>query len=560
MSLFLGKFNEKGFWILSFLIIFSFLTFTSIFNMPDIYLIDTEIRSFSEGWTWNDGKSDIKIDLPHQINVGETETLVIRNTLPDDLKPGDTIAFKSYVQSVVVRIDNKTVYEMANGKNQFFGRDFDYFWVFVDTESEYKGKEIEISLFSYRAPLHGHAPEVIIGNRAGLLKYIFDLKGVWNILSFTVLVVGIFTILIYFFSRSYKSGSKRGLYLGICTSIIGCWLLGESGLLQFLTRNTYFVTRIALIMQLVFPISISLYIKEAVPMKKRLSADVIATIAIINTVVSLLLEYFGILSLFDSLIVSVSIILLTCVYYLVVFLIETIIHKNRRAQKEFLALTIFFVSAVIEISLFYAKGQKETTNHMLRGMIVYIVLMIFNQIQDYIDRARIKNEREFYENMAYTDALTGAKNRARYMKDVNSITDFRGATIIQVDIDRLKYINDNFGHACGDQAIINSYQILTKYSDQIGKVYRMGGDEFSIIVMNAGRDKIDNMIEKIQEEVGLINAECEYDFSLSIGMAEYDASMDEDLFSTFVRADHKMYDNKKRLRGTVPQKYPARYG
>ena len=134
MELFLTKFNERNYWMLSLPIIFSFLTFTSIFDMPDIYLIDTEIHSFSEGWIWNNGNKDIRIDLPYQINLGKNETLKIENTLPDNLESKDTIAFKSYMQSVVVKINNKTVYEIDYDESKFLGKDFDNFWVFIDTE------------------------------------------------------------------------------------------------------------------------------------------------------------------------------------------------------------------------------------------------------------------------------------------------------------------------------------------------------------------------------------------------------------------------------------------
>ncbi|HHT25509.1 MAG TPA: hypothetical protein GXZ76_08385, partial [Clostridiaceae bacterium] len=47
------------------------------------------------------------------------------------------------------------------------------------------------------------------------------------------------------------------------------------------------------------------------------------------------------------------------------------------------------------------------------------------------------------------------------------------------------------------------------------------------------------------------------DFSISFGIVEYDAFLDTDIHATTVRADHKMYEDKKRLRNTVPQKMPV---
>lgn len=557
VGIYLDKFNKIGFLILVSLIIFSIFTFTSLFDMPDIHLIDTKVQSFSEGWTWSDGLNTFEFNLPHQLNIEKSENLIIKNTIPNDLNPGDVVAFKSYMQSVVVKIDGETVYEIGTDADRFLGRDFGSFWSFIETKPEYKGKEIEISLFSHRVPFHGYVPKVLTGSRTGMLHHIFNQKGMWNLLSFAIVIAGAAIILFHFFAGFHKGKDKGFFYLGTYVLIMGSWLLGESGVLQIISRNTYYVTRIPLLAILLFPVSINLYIKEAVPMKRRFSANFIAMLSIVNAAINLFLEYSNILSITDTLVVSLTLAATTCVYYVVIFLIETIVYKNERAQKEFLALSIFFVFIIVEIGSFYANGQKETSYYMLIGMSIYTILMVSYQIEDYRKKVSIQEEKELFERMAYTDALTGAKNRAQYMEDMKSMIAPEGVMIVQADTDRLKYINDNFSHSHGDLAIINTYKVLSKYLDQIGEIYRIGGDEFSVIIKNTDWDQVNKTIEKIRKEAGLINAKSEYDFSISIGIAEYDASMDEDIHATAIRADHRMYDDKKRLVGTIPQKYPV---
>ncbi|MGI6671293.1 MAG: GGDEF domain-containing protein [Christensenellales bacterium] len=553
----LEKINEISFLALFVLIICSILAFPAIFDMPDINLMDTEVRSFSEGWTWSDGKNALVFDLPYQIDVEKSESLIIKNTIPNDLNPGDVIAFKAYMQSVAVKIDGEMVYEMGTDADKFPGRDFGSFWSFVETKPEHKGKEIEIILFSHRAPFNGYASKILTGSRTGMLYHVFNQKGIWNLLSFAIAIAGIAVILLYFFAGFHKKGDKGFLYLGTCVLMMGSWLLGESGILQIISRNPYYITRISLFAILLAPVSINLYIKETIPIKRRFIANFIAILSILNAAANLLLEYLSILSITDTLVISLTLIAITCVYYVVIFFVETIVYNNERAKEEFMAAAIFFVFMFIEIGLFFANGQKETSYFVHIGMSIYTVMMISYQMRDYRKRAKIQEEKEFFEKMAYTDALTGAKNRASYMEDMQSIANPEGMTIIQADTDRLKYINDDFSHSCGDRAIINTYIVLAKSLKNTGKIYRIGGDEFSAIIENVDRDKIDKIIEKIRKETELINAKCEYDFSISIGMAEYDASMDEDIFSTATRADYRMYEDKKRLRGTIPRKYPV---
>jgi diguanylate cyclase (GGDEF)-like protein len=150
--------------------------------------------------------------------------------------------------------------------------------------------------------------------------------------------------------------------------------------------------------------------------------------------------------------------------------------------------------------------------------------------------------------MAYTDILTGGYNRAKYLEDMEKIIEPGGVVIVQVDTDRLKYINDCFGHSAGDLAIIDTYQVVEKNFAHVGDTYRIGGDEFAVIVANTATvEEVETIIEKVKKDVEIKDKEREYTFSISLGFAEYEASLDEDIYSTAVRADHKMYEDKRRL-------------
>ncbi len=141
---------------------------------------------------------------------------------------------------------------------------------------------------------------------------------------------------------------------------------------------------------------------------------------------------------------------------------------------------------------------------------------------------------------------------------MKSIVATKGMAILQADTDRLKYINDNFSHFHGDQAIIRTYNILEKYLASIARIYRVGGDEFTIIIENYDKDTLDKIIEQIRQDAKAVHAQSDYDFSISIGIAEFDPSVDKNIYFTAIRADQQMYDDKKRLRKTVPQKFPVK--
>ncbi|HOF27060.1 MAG TPA: diguanylate cyclase [Clostridia bacterium] len=550
------KVNEITFFILIAAIFISTFVLTDVLDMPNLYLIDREGVSFIDGWTWKGDGYKERYYLPHRFDVEKSEPLVIKNTVPDHFPAGSVIALKANVQSVVIKIDGETVYDIGNDRSKFMGRDLGNYWAVVKTQSEHKGKEIEISLFSHRAASHGFASEVFIGSESAFYGYLFAQHGLWNIFPPIIFILGIMIILTFFFLGMYKEKNLSLLYLGIYALLMSNWFLGDSEMLQLFTANTYYATRIAYLMTLVSPIPVSLYIREAVPMKKRFFDDFLIGLIIINTIVSLGLEHSGILGLSDTVLVAVGLISVMCVYYMAIFIIESVAYKNEKALRELKSLSVIFIFAVAEIISYFVNGQIVSSLYLRIGVLIYIVLVLIYQVKDYRERRRIRVEKEYYEKMAYTDAMTGAGNRARFMEDMDMITKPEKVIIVLADIDRMKYINDYFGHFSGDKAIIDTYNTLNTNFGHIGRIYRIGGDEFVVIVEKININEIYAIIKNLEKEVDLIDKESEYDFSISLGVAEYDASLDEDIHATFLRVDHSMYENKKKHRTAIPAKMP----
>lgn len=550
--------NTLGFLILIVMMVASLLYFTDALDMQNINLIDKDVYSFSEGWTWQGDEFKEKYSLPHYFDVDKTEPLVIRNTIPDELPNGAKIALKSYFNYVVAKIDGETVYAVGDDSDKFLGKDFGNFWAVIDISPEDKGKTVELTLFSHLPASKGYASEVVIASGTGLLGHIFMQKGAWNVLSLITILLGFVLVFGCILGRIYKQKNRGLLFLGTTALLMGSWFLGDSGMLQLLTKNTYFVTRITFFSTILSPISFSLYIKETIQMtKKRFLADFFTLLVIVNAIICMTLEYLDILGIRDTLPISMIFITVLVIYYIVIFIIELFYYNNKKATNEIRALVIYLVFAILETVVFMINNQKGSSYFMLTGATIYIILALFNRYKEYTERRKIKEDKEYFERVAFTDALTGGGNRAGFYRDLETISDPEGYFIIQADTDRLKYINDYFGHSSGDLAIIDTYSVLNRNFSNIGKVYRIGGDEFSVIVKNADRDDIIRIIEQVKKDVDLISEEREYDFSVSFGAIMYDSSLDRNINATIVRADHKMYEDKKRLRGTLPQKMPV---
>ena len=162
--------------------------------------------------------------------------------------------------------------------------------------------------------------------------------------------------------------------------------------------------------------------------------------------------------------------------------------------------------------------------------------------------------------IAYQDALTLVKNKAAYEEKAEEIdSKIAGGlavfAIIMADLNGLKELNDRYGHDKGDQYIKGSCEMISDVFSH-SPVFRIGGDEFVIIL--EGRDYRDreNLLETIRTRFDKSHKQNDSvpwnRYWAALGMAVYDRGTDRDIASVFQRADHEMYNEKTRMKSSGP--------
>lgn len=157
------------------------------------------------------------------------------------------------------------------------------------------------------------------------------------------------------------------------------------------------------------------------------------------------------------------------------------------------------------------------------------------------------------ETMASTDLLTGLKNR-RFFQDkmLESMTLFRDTqclfSLLVVDIDHFKNINDTYGHPIGDLVLGNLAGLLQSVSRSTDVVARYGGEEFVIILTDCDREQAAATAERYRSQVASADWG-EYNITVSIGAAT--VSQEDTDQSLFQKADKALYASKTGGRNRV---------
>jgi methyl-accepting chemotaxis protein len=160
----------------------------------------------------------------------------------------------------------------------------------------------------------------------------------------------------------------------------------------------------------------------------------------------------------------------------------------------------------------------------------------------------------YIHSQAYSDAMTGVGNKAAYMDVVKrmdeKISEGMAAFIVIVfDVNGLKNVNDNLGHEYGDMLITDAADIMKRvFSAE--NVFRIGGDEFIVVIENQDDDNIAEYFKVFDEEVRVFNEQnVRYDHNLAVskGGVSYIQDEDEAYKDVFKRADDMMYKDKEEF-------------
>ena len=175
------------------------------------------------------------------------------------------------------------------------------------------------------------------------------------------------------------------------------------------------------------------------------------------------------------------------------------------------------------------------------------VVMLFGAL---LDQARLFEQ---VRTMAVSDPLTGLANYRRLISVLEAELDRsrrtqRPFSIVLLDMDGLKTINDHYGHLTGSRALVRLGKILRNHSRAIDTAARYGGDEFALVLPEAGKDIASRVVSRIRER--LASEKEDPVLSVSAGVAAFpeDGDSPEKLLGA---ADHALYAMKNHGKSGV---------
>ena len=211
-----------------------------------------------------------------------------------------------------------------------------------------------------------------------------------------------------------------------------------------------------------------------------------------------------------------------------------------------------FTNALLFVFLIEGRWEPLIALFMLNYIVSRSFLLKSQNMQD-------KLERNQFEEMAYTDFLTGAGNRTFMDKQMGQPKLYDAAFgVVVCDIDQFKKVNDTFNHAVGDTVIIHFAMLLRDHLEKDDFLFRTGGEEFTLFIRNRNYDEVKELVESLRLDVERSFVEADFkgepqhiSYTASFGLFYKRFPDHTSIEKGHTHADDLLFDSKRTGRNRV---------
>lgn len=534
----------KRFVYISYIICYLLLMFVLLLTVTRLKNDVLEVRPYTGYEILTDYSVRTIEDSTAPVGV-KTEYLFHFDDLPEN---GKTLVFYTVHQNVEVYINDNCIYSLAPDKDNLFGKTPGNDWNTIPVYASDAGKDFKIDIIPVYESSLDIEPTFYFGS---VLSIWIELIGK-NVITFILSLVAVFLGILFslFVLTNYHNSeiNKSLLMMGVFSINIGIWKITDIESTGLLFPHSITLAYIPYLALFLVSIPFILYVKELFTNRESIFWYLPCFLSLLVILLSVILQFANVADFRQVLWMNH-----TVMGSLVVLIIPMILYEIKTAGLHpQLKTTIFgmgccLIGLIADLLIYYASPGTSATMLGMLGFTVYISVLGIMSFQEARRLMAIGMQAKHFEQMAYHDQLTGLYNRAAYAEYI-SHANFKpeGHIVVMFDLNNLKRCNDTQGHDMGDRYIINSASLIEQVFGAIGKCYRMGGDEFCVLLNKISLRECTARVKKLHEEVSRHNQEHPANFSIQIacGYEAYDKDTDYDLNDTLRRADKMMYHEK----------------
>ncbi|MEA5003274.1 MAG: diguanylate cyclase [Christensenella sp.] len=526
--------------------IFVCLVITLIYNgiAPAPPSASDSVYPLSDGWSVTAGgqtKNDQITTLSYLGTPGEEVTFA--NTIPDEGNAnGDALCIQIYTSPFSVYFNDEKIYEygFAASNDGYLSVGSGYH--IIDLPGGPGDVRIVVQLAK-------GTPAVSLSDASLMPGSVFFQQFVQGRLFTLIAVLILVSVFVYvLIARNMRTTqhTKSAPALAALSLLAAIWILARSGLLQFFTNDLLLINGVDFITFFLLPLAVIRFVQTRLHITDNRPLNVCLLAGIVFFITACILHTARLVDFTQTLLVFHILLIIDFVC------IITSIFKNQEGDSLSLkvlriGVLILVVSAILEMVLYFLLSFGFLKFSALEiGLLGFTLCMLYVWTVETRDTRKQLERQSVFRKMAYTDSLTNLDNRTAFDGMIERLNKDKNSSIhiFMIDLNHLKRVNDSLGHSEGDRYLCASANILQKEFDENGEIFRIGGDEF-VVILKSSHENAARILKRLRAYRSSIKDTPYYTFA--VGCAAFDAKRDRRLQDTLRRADKLMYAYKKKL-------------
>lgn len=421
-------------------------------------------------------------------------------------------------------------------------------YVSVQLPRDCQGKELVIEFVpALSDSIEYQLPCPSFGDYATTAIHTFRADLPHNLMVVLSAILGVTSVI---FSTLMLPGTKyrEGLFIGLFATFFSLYGMTESDFDFYAISNPYYTYFIDYVSFSLMPIFLMAFLRERVNQRYKKCTLWIILLCIGMVITELILHLTGRMDMREFLPI------LHMVFagaFLIIFILLVTMKQDRKKKHLAIQMIPILVGLILDGSVYYLHWQLGTSDSTFTslGVVFFLIAELYHvwqySIVVYTESVRSQD----YMKMAYVDALTGIGNRRAFEAEKNAIAegrrDFRQLILASADLNNLKITNDTLGHAAGDFLIRSAAQVLSELTENRCHAFRMGGDEFLVLIYDLDGPEFENCIRRMEEKIKAVNSNSKAKLSIAV---DFQISRGIDLDHDIKLADQKMYRRKAEMK------------
>lgn len=545
-------------------LLMAFLFFMNPNNALYLNRNTNNLEDFSKAWYTEDEKSINLEDVGElaELNSEGVYEIDVYHIIPAYLSKDISLNFRTKHIRFKAMIGNRVVkdfmpyskYSMVDGNGRAFHS--------IVLRASDAGKTLKLKVYPAYHDSSPSITNIYLGRETDYIGKIVDESFFNFICCIIVIILGVFMIVISFAEMVEGRQSIKHRTLGILAIFIGTWAMFETSIIQLFFGFSQQLHEINYILLIFIPylfVSYAFHSQDGI----RLRTVVISfSVVMFELVTVILLKIFFKKDVHDTLMI-IHLGFATNAIILIASMIRSLIYckKNNiksKAMPIIITILLFTVCGIGDLIRYYLGIANNDNGIYIRiGMFISTFILSYDSVKKLFYELKKVEVSDIMKKMAYTDALTGMSNRLAFEEKEKELSkkissgEISEVLICQFDLNNLKKVNDNYGHAMGDIYIKKCGELIDQVFGINGFTFRVGGDEFMVFILGERSEYIyEKGILKLRQLEREYNKESETPIPLEIafGSAVYSKERFETIEKAEMEADKKMYKQKEAMK------------